>query len=209
MARRAPARGPCRCLGAVRAGAVERGARDRCRAPAARALRPGPAVRGPDGGLGRRPVRCRRRGQPRCRRNADGARRGHPRLAQWLGADRRDPAAAHRGIQRLVLANAADRGLVRDHRAGFAVCGALHGARLGQGALCSNRKGVVRRNCAGCGPSADWRSAARPTSASLSMPRCGSGALPGATADGLVWLDEQQPGAGTLDMLVELKSQYA
>jgi hypothetical protein len=30
-----------------------------------------------------------------------------------------------------------------------------------------------------------------------------------ADGDGLVWLEEQQPGAGTLDTLVELKGQYA
>lgn len=33
--------------------------------------------------------------------------------------------------------------------------------------------------------------------------------IAGTDGDGLVWLEEQQPGAGTLDTLVELKGQYA
>jgi hypothetical protein len=33
--------------------------------------------------------------------------------------------------------------------------------------------------------------------------------IAGADGDGLVWLEDQQPGAGTLDTLVELKGQYA
>jgi hypothetical protein len=33
--------------------------------------------------------------------------------------------------------------------------------------------------------------------------------IAGADGDGLVWLEEQQPGAGTLDTLVELKGQFA
>lgn len=33
--------------------------------------------------------------------------------------------------------------------------------------------------------------------------------IAGSDADGLIWLEDQQRGAGTLDMLVELKSQYA